>query len=468
MPTRMLWRRPASVRVPGGDGEQIGAASTCTSSRFTSSWFVPCMCASKISRAIGHEAGVRDPRAVVAVVHLAELVGAHLRERRLVRRRVVLDRDLRGHAAHRVHAAAVAGLDEELRRRRARNALSIVTCAAVGQDGGRVVRALLDEAEDVVPAPAVEARRVLAQLVEDLVHLERGGERLDEDRRLDGAAREAERVLRADEDVVPEARLEVALQLRQVEERPGAARDAAPSRCGRRRGRSRRARRATISPSTTTCFSGRCQPRGRTKSTAVFSLSAYFLPSGASNVIVRRTASQRFCWPVDEVVPGRRGRVLEVRHEDVRARVERVDDHLAVDRPGDLDAAIEEVGRAPGAQVQSPLADARRLGEEVELGGAVRVERAWRSRALREQLRRRAAGRSRTRSATNASASVERMSASLGPVRAFSTSTVSPVAGIAVGSDALQQSPCGRELSSVNITRHTAEKAASKLVNDKL
>ena len=48
---------------------------------------------------------------------------------------------------------------------------------------------------------------------------------------------------------------------------------------------------------------------------------------------------------LDDVLPGRRARVFEVRHEDTRARVQRVDHHLAVDRTGDLDAAVEQVGR---------------------------------------------------------------------------------------------------------------------------
>ena len=48
---------------------------------------------------------------------------------------------------------------------------------------------------------------------------------------------------------------------------------------------------------------------------------------------------------VDDVLPGRRARVLEVGHEDLRARVERVDHHLAVDRSRDLDAAVDEIRR---------------------------------------------------------------------------------------------------------------------------
>ena len=64
---------------------------------------------------------------------------------------------------------------------------------------------------------------MVAQLVEDLVHLERREDRLDQHRRADRAARQAERVLGEREDVVPEPRLEVALELRQVEVRAGAA-----------------------------------------------------------------------------------------------------------------------------------------------------------------------------------------------------------------------------------------------------
>src|SRR5919197_2861733 len=48
---------------------------------------------------------------------------------------------------------------------------------------------------------------------------------------------------------------------------------------------------------------------------------------------------------LDDVRPGRRARILEVGHEDARARVQRVDHHLPVDRPRDLAAPVAEVGR---------------------------------------------------------------------------------------------------------------------------
>src|ERR1700756_1756075 len=78
---------------------------------------------------------------------------------------------------------------------------------------------LLDEAEDVIPATAVQAGGMVLQLVQDLVHLERREDRLDQHGRADRAARNAELILREVEHVVPEARLEMALELGQVEVR---------------------------------------------------------------------------------------------------------------------------------------------------------------------------------------------------------------------------------------------------------
>ena len=92
----------------------------------------------------------------------------------------------------------------------------------VGQDKLLVVAQTLDGGEDVVPAAAVEARRVVLELVQELVHLERGEDGLDQARRADGAARQAQLVLRQVERVVPQARLQVRLHLGQVKVRSDA------------------------------------------------------------------------------------------------------------------------------------------------------------------------------------------------------------------------------------------------------
>src|ERR1700682_1576060 len=65
---------------------------------------------------------------------------------------------------------------------------------------------------------------MLAQLVEDLVHLERGEYGFDQDRGPDGATLDCQLVLGCDKDVVPEPRFEVTLELGQIKIRPAAAR----------------------------------------------------------------------------------------------------------------------------------------------------------------------------------------------------------------------------------------------------
>ena len=80
---------------------------------------------------------------------------------------------------------------------------------------------------------------------------------------------------------------------------------------------------------------------------------------------------------LDSGFPGGRVGVLEVGHEDVRAGVQRVDHHFAVDRPGDLDAAILQIG-GNGRDGPVALADAGGFGQEV--GRSPGVEPAlWRS-----------------------------------------------------------------------------------------
>src|SRR6185437_11080614 len=96
---------------------------------------------------------------------------------------------------------------------------------AVGQHEGRVVPELLDETENVVPTAAIQAGRVLPQLVEDFVHFKSGQNRLDQDGGADGAAGDAEFILRVAEDVVPQASFEMALQLGEIEVGAGSLTD---------------------------------------------------------------------------------------------------------------------------------------------------------------------------------------------------------------------------------------------------
>ena len=171
-------------------------------------------------------------------------------------------------------------------------------------------------------------------------------------------------ILREAEDVVPEPRLEVALELREVEVRPRPALEQPLRVAVRGRRRSRRAwpRRACRRPRRG-APAGASRAGGRGARRPRRSASSSSRP--CSSEIVRSIASREVLLAADDVLPRRRVRVLEVGHEDPRARVERVDDHLAVARgAGDLDAAVLEIGRN-GRDAPVAFANLARRLEEV-------------------------------------------------------------------------------------------------------
>src|SRR5207237_3898623 len=92
---------------------------------------------------------------------------------------------------------------------------------------------------------------------------------------------------------------------------------------------------------------------------------------------------------VDRTRPGRRMRVLEVRHVDLRAGIERVDHHLTIDGTRDLDPTIEQVARngshAPvGFAHVGGTREERREGAGVEVTLAVGTTAQQRTPALFE------------------------------------------------------------------------------------
>src|ERR1700757_499241 len=87
---------------------------------------------------------------------------------------------------------------------------------AIRHDAVRIFGEFLDEAVDVVPTAAIEPGRVIAKLVKNFVHLEGGEYRFDQHSRADCSLRESELRLSVQEDVIPEPRFEMALNLWQI------------------------------------------------------------------------------------------------------------------------------------------------------------------------------------------------------------------------------------------------------------
>src|SRR5690242_19264193 len=115
---------------------------------------------------------MRHPRAIVAGLHFAQLIGAYFFKGNLVSFRVAFDGNLSRHTAHGVDTAAMASLDQQIDVR-----LEEVPrhgdLGAIGKNAVRGVAKLFYETEDVIPSAAVEAGGMLAQLIENFVHLER-------------------------------------------------------------------------------------------------------------------------------------------------------------------------------------------------------------------------------------------------------------------------------------------------------
>jgi hypothetical protein len=219
----------------------------------------------------------------------------HAGHRRRVLFRIVLDRDQGRHAADRRRAALVAGLQQQQcvgahEGRRHRH------LRAVGQAEVLVQLELLDAGEDVVPAARVQAGAVLAQLVQDLVHLEGGQDGLDQHGGLDRALRQAQLVLRHHEDVVPQARLEVRFHLRQVEIRAGAARQLFLGVVEHEQGEIEDAAGDALAVHQHVLFvqvpAARTHDQGRDLVVQLVLLAVLL------QRIVRRTASRMFSWPV--------------------------------------------------------------------------------------------------------------------------------------------------------------------------
>ena len=210
---------------------------------------------------------------------------------------------------------------------------------------------------------------MFTQLEEDLVHLERGQDRLDQHRRLDRARRQLELVFGEVEDVVPEARLEVALELREVQVRAAPPVERSPAVVEEIEAEVEEAARDLLAVHEHVPLGQVPAARAHEEHRGFLAEAIGLLAGVELDRPLDRVDQVRLA--VEVVAPGRRVGVLEVGHEAARARVEGVDDHLAVDRPGDLDATVLEVG---GDRRDAPLSLADLAGLREEVGQLAGVD----------------------------------------------------------------------------------------------
>ena len=186
---------------------------------------------------------------------------------------------------------------------------------------------------------------MVAEFVKNLIHLKGREDRLDQDCCLDRVRREFEFALGGDEDVVPEAGFEVALQFGQIEvwARPsieqflrivkGVEREIEDT-SGHGRAVDVDVRLVKVPTANSNEQDGRFFNQ-------FVGLGGLLVDKGDRAANCGAQVNLAF----DQVRPGRRRRILEIRHVDACAGVERIDHHLPIDGSGDLDSPVEQIRR---------------------------------------------------------------------------------------------------------------------------
>ena len=196
-----------------------------------------------------------------------------------------------------------------------------------------------------------------------------------------------------EEHVVPQPRLEMALHLGQVEIRARAAARQCRVVVGEVQ---REVEQASRTPARRR--PARAFPAGASRAAAP-SASPVARRGGSpcrwpdrAKLIVRCTASLRLTWPCTMFSQVGVAGVLEIGHEGLRRGIQRVDDHLAVDRTGDLHAAVLQIGRhrrdAPVARADRARVLGRKSGSAPASSSAWRLHRAASSSSRRGLKRR--------------------------------------------------------------------------------
>ena len=205
---------------------------------------------------------------------------------------------------------------------------------------------------------------MLAQLVQDLVHLERGEDRLDEDRRPDRAARDPER--RPGRGRRPRSR---AAPRGATRAWPGRGTGRSPPRAPRPRSGTGTARSRTGRPRPARRRRARATRRGASRA-AGRRASRSARPAGrpcpraTRTSACRRTASASAAWPPTTFAQVGDSASSRSAMNTRAPGVEGVDHHLRLGRAGDLDPPVVEVGRRRGDRPVG-LADVARRDQEV-------------------------------------------------------------------------------------------------------
>ena len=245
----------------------------------------------------------------------------------------------RCHAAHRECATFMTGFNQQTRIG-AEEWLIHRHHLTVRQHAIRMVLQRFDIAENVVPATAVQTDNMVTQGVQNFVHLEDGRQRFNQQSRFDGAARQIKAIFCIAEHFAPPCCFLPGLRFWQVEVRAAAF-------CQQRfvvveeiEGKIEQAARDGFATPGDVFFRQMQATNAAYQQSRIrFELVNFTRFVGIANGAIDRIAQVYL--PVDNFAPLRSQRIFEVSHKDFDVRVQRVDNHLALNRPGYLYAAIQ-------------------------------------------------------------------------------------------------------------------------------
>ena len=166
---------------------------------------------------------MRHPGAIETIGCFTLLVVAHTLQRHTVHLCIFAAGNERRHAANGVRTVRMAGLHKQFsvgaHERHCHRYLR-----AVRQLRGHNSVQLANDTEDVIPAPSVQAAAMRAQFVKYFRHLKCRQNIFNQHRGADGSHRQPQQLLRKHKHIVPQARLQMALQLGNVKVRAALAR----------------------------------------------------------------------------------------------------------------------------------------------------------------------------------------------------------------------------------------------------
>ena len=278
-----------------------------------------------------------NPRAVVTVTGFKLFIGFHLVEHLIVPL-CVFARDKSRHAAHRKGAALVAGFDQQTRVG-AQERFIHGHNLAIRQYAIGIVFQGFDVAENIVPASAVQADNMVAQGVQNFIHLEHGRQRFNQQGGLDGTARQVETIFRVAEHFAPPGRFLPGLRFWQIEIRAAAFCQQILVVMEEIKREIKQAARNGF-PTPGDMFFRQVQAAYATDQhrRVRFELVNFAGFVGIADGAVHGVAQVDL--PLDDLTPVRRQRVFKIGHEDFNVGVHGVDHHFALYRTGDLNATI--------------------------------------------------------------------------------------------------------------------------------